>query len=142
VTCLRVTANRAVAGLSRPGVDPFSGRAVNIAALVEIVDGGSPGVGVDVVTLTPGAFDAPPIRACPATLPPGGERLVVRGPLAPGEGGPFFPDRPLGQDLVVTHGRPAPASKEACKRGGWARFAFANQGRCIASTGRGPAPAP
>src|SRR6187455_2823950 len=51
VTCLRVTANRAIAGLSRTGVDPFSGRPVNIALLVEIVDAGSPGVGVDVVTL-------------------------------------------------------------------------------------------
>jgi hypothetical protein len=141
VTCLNVSGNRAIIGLSHADIDAFTGRPILVVRLIEVIDGGSPGVGVDVVTTTPLHFDAPPITSCPATLPAGGESSTVRPPLAPGEpAGPFFPDRPLGQDLVVVDAQPVPTSKEQCRHGGYARFGFRNQGQCIAFVERGARP--
>jgi hypothetical protein len=85
-------------------------------------------VGVDIVRTTFFTFDAPPIATCPTTLPAPSESQTVQPPLAPGEPtGPFFPDRPLGRDLVVTDPQPVPTSKDQCKGGGYARFGFRNQ---------------
>jgi hypothetical protein len=141
VTCPNVSGNRAIVDLSRPAVDPRTGRPILAVRLIEIVDGGSPGVGVDIVTSTPLGFDAPPITTCPATLPVPGESQTVRPPLAPGEpSGPFFPDRPIGQDLVVTDAEPLPTSKEQCRHGGYTRRRFRNQGQCVAFVERGPEP--
>jgi hypothetical protein len=137
VSCLRVDGNRAIAGLSREVIDPFTGRPILLATLVEVVDGGSPGVGVDVVTQVGVGAVTAPVASCPGTLPPGGTTSVVRPPLGPGESSPFFPDRPLGQDLVVTDA-PAPATKKDCKKGGWKRFGFPTKRACLASLKRKP----
>jgi hypothetical protein len=139
VSCLRVDGERAIAGLSREAIDPFTGQPILLATLVEIVDGGSPGVGVDVVTLVGVGVVTAPLASCPATLPSGGTTMVVRPPLGRDESAPFFPDRPLGQDLVVTDG-PAPATKKDCMKGGWKRFGFVTKRACLASLKRGPKP--
>ena len=137
VSCLRVDGKRAIAGLSREVIDPFTGRPILLATLVEVVDGGSPGVGVDVVTQVAVGVVTAPVASCPGTLPPGGTTMVLRPPLGPGESAPFFPDRPLGQDLVVTD---APATKKDCKKGGWKRFGFPTKRACLASLKREPKP--
>jgi hypothetical protein len=65
--------------------------------------------------------------------------MVVRPPLGPGESAPFFPDRPLGQNLVVTDA-PAPATKKDCKKGGWKDFGFPTKRACLAAVKRAPKP--
>ena len=117
-------------GLVRGAIDPFTGGPILLATLVEIVDGGSPGVGRDVLTWLPIGVVASSALSCPARMPPGGTTSTVRGPLGPDEPAPFFPNRPLGQDLFVTDA-PAPATKRDCQSGGWKRFGFRSQGACV-----------
>jgi hypothetical protein len=115
----------------RSAVDPFTGRPILLGTLVEVVDGGSPGVGRDVVTWLPLGVVPSSSLTCPATMPAGGMRAAVRGPLGPDEPAPFFPDRPLGQDLAVAD-RPAPAARRDCRRGGWRRLGFRSKRACFA----------
>lgn len=67
---------------------------------------------------------------------------------AVGPGGNLSPRSPAtvsagiaGRDIVVTpspSSAPMPETKDDCKKGGWARYGFDNQGQCIAYVVRGP----
>lgn len=64
---------------------------------------------------------------CPTGLPPGVTELARTHP------DPLFDD-----GIVVTDARPFPTIQKQCRHGGWRRYGFPNQGRCVAFVRRGP----
>ena len=83
--------------------------------------------GIDTVQVAdnqPDTFDAAPT----------GRASTDCSPLPPsGSGGPLS-----GADITVVDAPSLPTAKNQCQNGGWRRFGFKNQGRCIRSVKHGP----
>jgi hypothetical protein len=137
VTCLDVRGRRAVLGVAgtirlsgsvffpEPPRAPFPA-----ASYVFFADNGAyPGGGVEAVV----DAMAPPDLTGPVSPTPltGCAGATVPEPLAPNVIG----------EVTVLDAPAVPQSKDDCMHGGFDRFGFANQGRCVASVTRsGPAP--
>lgn len=151
VQCLKVTGNQAVVvGSYVPGRGPIGNGVLKLA----VVDNG-PGFDPLAYRFVPGTPAAPLTCDTTADLPP-----FETGPR-PATGPVPFPTTltssadqpPLRSDFTVVDAQPVtenpapgpgtgtgagatPTSKRDCKRGGYARFGFANQGRCIQAVKR------
>ncbi len=73
--------------------------------------------------------------------------FFVNDPLAPATCAEFdartagrIPPGAAAGSVVVIDADPVPTSKDQCKNGGWARFGFKNQGRCVAFVQSRPQP--
>jgi hypothetical protein len=129
VTCLDVRGRRAILGVTgtirlsgsvffpEPPPAPFPA-----ASYVSFADNGTfPGGGVEAVV---DAMEPPDLTGptSPVALT-GCADAALPEPLTPNVIG----------ELTVTDAPAAPRSKDDCKHGGFARFGFKNQGRCVAS---------
>jgi virginiamycin B lyase len=118
VTCLAVHGNRATAGVNFE----FPPNAANLqsqSALIFLEDNGPVDSDRFAVEPLPGAT-AP--SNCPAAPPPG----LTLGPAYPAVAGGDGPG------IAIVDAKAVPTTKAECRHGGWRRFGFRNQGRCIA----------
>jgi hypothetical protein len=112
VTCVSVSGNEAVVGFE---LDPELSTFPAVGAIIEVVDNGVPGAE------PPDVFNSGPVDDPGSCIPrlQSPEADVARG------------------DITVTDAPPPPTSKSECRNGGYERFGFKNQGRCIAFVERG-----
>jgi len=115
VTCLSVSANRAIIGIDNSLGFQGLGRPVFIV----VTDGTPDSIGAFV----PGSGEPPTV--CPPS--------VVENTI---------PERIISGDITVVDAPPLPTSKDQCKNGGWQTFGiFKNQGDCVsfvATHGKNP----
>jgi hypothetical protein len=111
VTCLAVSGNTAIIG-----ADILNAPIPQHGVLVRVEDIATPNTGQDTFANLTGL--AVP-TTCPSSLP----SVSFSGPVNPGE-------------VIVDDAQSVPTSKNQCKKGGWQRFGFKNQGDCVAFASR------
>jgi hypothetical protein len=110
VTCLAVSGNRATLVFTSVGLGP--------PVVAHAVDNGPPGSGQDRFFAVPGDV-APGPDDCNADF------------------SGFFPEFVTTGDVSIRDAPPGPATKDDCKKDGWRRFGFKNQGQCVSSIATG-----
>ena len=129
VTCLAVSGRRASIGVNFEGFTE-SPMPLPHSAILFVEDNGGEGLDKLAVQDLPQPGTAPSV--CPDSLPAGLQlgQTYTR----------MFSD--LGSVTVTDAPGPLPTTKDQCKHGGWARFGFENQGRCIRFVRLIPGPGP
>jgi hypothetical protein len=131
-TCLSVSGDVAIIGVTGTLVNPALEFGTPIAGLIRVVDGGGPNSAADrfqfaFQTGTPGGPPLPGPSSCstfPGTFPTDSAAF------------PAFVNE-VG-DVVVTDTQPFPTTKDECKHGGWRDFPdITNQGECVSFVATG-----
>jgi hypothetical protein len=119
VTCLSVTDHVAIVGVAGTRTSARFGYSLAVAGLVRITDGGGTASGLD-------TFESAIQMPIPPLPPPPDPTDCSSFPAG---AVPFHNEQ---GNLVVTDARPVPASKTACKHGGWRTYgSFNSQSDCV-----------
>jgi hypothetical protein len=132
VTCLSVTGNVAIVGVTGTETSTRFGFRFALAGFIRVTDGGGPASNLDIFELAVsfGPLSPPPPFPPPTPLPGPTDCSAFPSPAST-----FRNDE---GDLVVSDAHPLPTSKQQCKNGGWKTFGvFKNQGQCVSLVATG-----